>query len=59
MVKLVSLYPPCRGFHQEFWVVIFIGEEGIEGQADIRTLGCDFLVTGFNNFCAQGISHPL
>lgn len=57
VIQLVGLDPPCRRFHQQFRVVILVGKEGIEGQANGLAFFGDFVVADLNRFGAQTVSH--
>jgi len=50
VIQLVGLYPPLGGFHQQLRVVVFIGEKGIERQADVWPLAVDFVVADPDDF---------
>lgn len=57
VIQLVGLNPPRRGFHQEFWIVILVVEERIEGQADVGPFLADFAFANSNNFLSQRCTH--
>lgn len=52
VIQLMRLNPPCGGFHQQLWIIVLIGKEGIEGQADGLAFLGDLVVADLNRFGA-------
>lgn len=53
MIELVGFDPPGRRFHQQFRIIILVGEERIEGEAHIRPLRCDLFVANLNDLLSK------
>jgi hypothetical protein len=53
VVQLLGLCPPLRGLHEELWLVIFVGKEGINGQSDVRSFVGDFVAADRNDFLSS------
>ncbi len=59
MIQLVRLYPPCRRFHQQLRIVVFIGEKSIKRQTYALAFQRDFLLADGEDFLLECGSHGL
>ena len=50
MVELIRLDPPSCSFHQQFGIVVFIGEKSVERESDIWSFLDNFTIADFNYF---------
>ena len=57
VIKLMGLDPPLGGLHQQFRVVVFVFEKGIERQAHPITGLGDFGVADLYRLLPQTIAH--
>lgn len=57
MPPLRPLQEAGRGFHEEFGVVVFVGEECIEGESDIRAFLCNLFGAYVDDSLSECFSH--
>jgi hypothetical protein len=57
MVQLVLANPPFGRFHQQFRIVIPVGEKRIKRQADGRAFLRNFFIAHRDDFLSQRFSH--
>ena len=50
MIKFVRFNPPPRRFHQQRWIVVFIGKESVKREPDVIALLSNFGVADFYDF---------
>ncbi|QWL04630.1 hypothetical protein JV206_11435, partial [Shewanella indica] len=57
VIQFVGLDPPASGLHEQLGIIILVGKEGIEGDANILALMGDFLLADMDNFLSQAGTH--
>lgn len=57
MIELVFTYPPFRGFHQKFGIIVFVCEKCVERDTNGRAFRSYFRIANLNYFLLEDGAH--